>query len=77
MVRHAREGKVTMDKKKLYVTAFSFGNEPLPEPEELVWTLSFDPADTGWDTDASCEGYGLSKEVAEEIAQAYNEKYGL
>lgn len=39
-----------------------------------VWTVSQDPEWPGWETDSACPGYGLSKEDAEFLAAAANEK---
>ena len=60
---------VTESKKTLYVVRDqdSEGNE-----EEAIWTLSFDPERSGWNTDGGCPGYGLEKQTADEIADRYN-----
>ena len=44
-----------------------------PNPNELVWTISRDPNETGWETDCGHNGYGLTKADAEELANAANE----
>lgn len=47
------------------------------EQEEDIWTLSFDENEIGWENDCDQRGYGLKKEIAQIIADAYNEKYGF
>lgn len=38
-----------------------------------VWTVSPSPERDGWENDSAYPGYGLPKEVAERIAQLWNE----
>ena len=58
---------------KLYVTREhcddGFDDELGMRP---CWTLSSDPEDTGWETDGGAEDYGLTFELATEIARRYN-----
>lgn len=56
-----------------YVVAYSKD----ADPEEEVWTLSLDPDKTGWETDCGYPGYGLTKETADFLAAAANEKAEL
>jgi len=42
------------------------------DPEAQIWTLSEDPAKTGWETDNGFPGYGLTKAKAELLANAAN-----
>jgi hypothetical protein len=56
--------------KRWYVTCSESATDP--RPEEAIWTLSRDPNDTGWETDAGYDGYGLTKKDAEELANAAN-----
>lgn len=36
------------------------------------WTISEHPRRTGWETDSGCDGYGLTKAIAEEYVRAIN-----
>jgi hypothetical protein len=40
-----------------------------------VWTLSLDPETPGWNTDSAYNGYGLTYDLAKELADAANEKW--
>jgi hypothetical protein len=44
------------------------------DSEAWVWTVSRHPLNPGWNTDGGYPGYGLSKEDAEFLAAAANEK---
>jgi hypothetical protein len=39
-----------------------------------IWTVSLDPVKPGWTTDLGYRGYGLTKKLAQELADAANEK---
>lgn len=54
----------------LYVVAF----EKDADPQEKVWTLSKYPDETGWETDSGYDGYGLTKDSAQLIANAFNNR---
>ena len=41
-------------------------------PDKDIWTISHHPKDTGWETDSGCDGYGLRKAEAQELADAAN-----
>lgn len=43
-----------------------------PEPDARVWTVSEDPERAGWENDDGCEGYGLTQEKAQFLADAAN-----
>lgn len=55
--------------KQVYVVAYMAN----AKPEDRVWTISEDPDREGWETDSSCDGYGLTKEKAEFYAKCINE----
>lgn len=57
--------------KKWHVVVDKYCTDP--EPEDHVWTVSRDPNETGWTTDSGCNGYGLPKADAEELANSANE----
>lgn len=40
--------------------------------DDLIWTLSKDPNETGWNTDCGVYGYGLTKADAEHLAACAN-----
>lgn len=42
------------------------------DPEAETWTVSLNPDKPGWETDMGCPGYGLTKALAEELAEAAN-----
>lgn len=58
--------------EKLYVVGHKDANLT-----DAAWTLSFNPGETGWETDSGFDGYGLKKNLAEAIAQAWNERSGV
>jgi hypothetical protein len=72
--------KLTLDpNKKLYAVCWAneyvegCTDEEFKKCEEMdIWTLSQDPLVCGWETDAGCSGYGLTKADAELIAARWN-----
>lgn len=56
---------------KWYVTVDRYCSH-CDDPNAPVWTVSRDPNDIGWETDSGCPGYGLTKNDAEELANAAN-----
>ena len=56
------------------MTWYVVADQNTANPDEKVWTLNTHPDYTGWETDSSCPGYGLTKQVAEFLAAAANEK---
>ena len=48
-----------------------------PQPDNAVWTVSRNPNKPGWETDSGFDGYGLTKDEAEELANALNEMVRL
>ena len=59
--------------RKWYVVCDGFCSEP-DEPDNAVWTVSLDPEHPGWTTDSGCSGYGLTKNLAQFLCDAANEK---
>jgi hypothetical protein len=55
--------------KRWYVVAYEDRRD---DPNALIWTVSRNPDETGWETDTGCGGYGLTKADAEELANAAN-----
>lgn len=44
------------------------------EYEGQIWTVSSDPNEPGWNTDGGYSGYGLTKQRAQFLCDAANEK---
>lgn len=57
-----------------HVVSDADDEKDLNNPRAAIWTLSTNPKEAGWDTDAGFYGYGLRKDVAEFLATAANEK---
>jgi hypothetical protein len=57
---------------RIYVVAM-LDDDGIPFNEDRnVWTLSFNENELGWETDCGYPGYGLTKEVAQQIADVWN-----
>jgi len=46
-----------------------------PIDKRDIWTVSRKPKKPGWETDGGHNGYGLPKKLAQELADAANEKW--
>jgi len=61
-----------MNAPRWYVVRDEDCSYDIDDPKPEVWTLSLDPKEPGWDTDSGYPGYGLTKALAEELANAAN-----
>jgi hypothetical protein len=49
-----------------------WGEDGDPFEDERIFTVSLDPNEEGWCTDSGFDGYGLTKALAQELADAAN-----
>ncbi len=61
--------------KRWYVTCWQDVGGEDPSPNKAIWTVSLFPIEEGWNTDGGCLGYGLTKFLAQELADAANEAW--
>ena len=59
-------------KRRWYIVCDADTSHDPDDLEARIWTVSLTPYRTGWETDSGCERYGLTKDLAEELADAAN-----